>query len=81
MNRFVHRVRVMPKPVVRFPKEDFREVDQGGRPLEVLISFYEWKYPEKTAATLFFICICIAISVFTSAGFALKVVMMILTCK
>jgi hypothetical protein len=26
----VHRVRVIPKPVVRFPKEDFREVDQDG---------------------------------------------------
>lgn len=30
-SRFVHRVRVMPEPAVRFPKiEDFREVDQGG---------------------------------------------------
>jgi hypothetical protein len=26
----VHRVRVVPKPVVIFPKEDFREVVQGG---------------------------------------------------
>jgi len=48
---------------------------------EVLINPYEWKYPEKTAATLFFICTCIAIGGFTSADFALKIVMMVLICK
>lgn len=31
MSRFVHRVRVIPKPTVRFPKEDSREVVQGGK--------------------------------------------------
>lgn len=49
--------------------------------LEVLINFYEWKYPEKTADTLFFICTCIAIGAFASADFALKIVMIILICK
>lgn len=49
--------------------------------LEVLINFYDWKYPEKTAATLFCMCTCVAVGILASADFALKIVMMVLICK
>ncbi|TKA72586.1 hypothetical protein B0A49_03439 [Cryomyces minteri] len=41
--------------------------------LEVVINFYEWTYPSKTAASVFFLLTCIAVGLLASSGFSIKV--------
>ncbi|KAN0068315.1 hypothetical protein V8E54_013511 [Elaphomyces granulatus] len=41
--------------------------------LEILGNFYNWQYPRRTAATLFFLVSCLSLALFTDLKFCMKV--------
>ncbi|KAF2140333.1 uncharacterized protein K452DRAFT_54353 [Aplosporella prunicola CBS 121167] len=46
--------------------------------LEMLQNFYQWRFPEKTLATLFTFCMAIALGAFTPTGYSMRVVTLVL---
>ncbi|KAF2801705.1 uncharacterized protein BDZ99DRAFT_469446 [Mytilinidion resinicola] len=46
--------------------------------MEILVNFYNWKYPRLTAYTIFFFSTCITVGLLTPADFSLKIVTMII---
>ena len=46
--------------------------------VEVITSFYRWQTPNKTAATLFFFCCCLSITIFADMRFCMRLVWFII---